>query len=348
MDITDEELRKQLANYMDNVPPVTGSTREVLKLKLAKYTSSETSSKSSSTNTEKDTEKRASKRQTIASLASSTSSPKTSNAVENAVSTSPVEQASDKRRKTISVLPRSASPEESQDDFLHNSPSSVRSPELSHSPVQTPRASFSQSPLNKSRNGESILYEDGNYRVRYFPSSEMPEYPGGVPVFRRRSLHPLNNKEDTSNPYEEFYIRSPRLQAKIDAERIISRVMSGDGTPRPTMSYRSAKYGGNWLPSSDRKSLLKMPSAHSIMNIISGAFLGFCALLLAPFAFVRCASSRFRSVIGCRTLLVLCLVCILVALAIFFIFSDPFYRNPVAEFADRLSGPLASFLQTEN
>ncbi|VDN96233.1 unnamed protein product [Rodentolepis nana] len=345
MDITDEELRKQLANYMDNVPPVTGSTRDVLKLKLAKYVSSENTSKSSSANVEKDVEKRASRRQTFAS---STSSPKTSNAVESEVSNSPVEQASDKRRKTISVPPRSASPEELQDDFLHNSPISERSPELSQSSPQAPRASFSRSSLNKSRNGESILYEDDNYRVRYFPSSEMPEYPGGVPVFRRRSLHPLNDKEDTSNPYEEFYIRSPRLQAKIDAERIISRVMSGNGTSHPDMYYRGKNSRGNLFPPSGRRSLLKIPSMHSIMDFFSSVILGLCALLLSPFALVRCASSHICSAVGCKTLSVLCLVCILVALTIFFIFSDPFYRNPVAEFADRLSGPLASFMQTKN
>lgn len=105
----------------------------------------------------------------------------------------------------------------------------------------------------------------------------MPEYPGGVPVFRRRSLHPPNDKEEISNPYEEFYIRSPRLQAKIDAERIISRVMSGNVSSRPNAFYRSTRHREDWIPSGGRKSLFKMPSA----------FLSLCALLLAPFALVR-------------------------------------------------------------
>ncbi|VDL19424.1 unnamed protein product [Hymenolepis diminuta] len=334
MDVTDEELRKQLANYMDNVPPVTGSTREVLKVKLAKYMSSETPSRSSSTNGEKDLEKRTAKRQTIATTASSTNSFKTSNVGDNIISRPPAEQNSpEKRRKTISVPPPSASPEKRQSALVNTSPITDRS----HEGPQGPRVPLSQSPLNKSRNGESILYEDDEYRIRYFPSSEIPEYPGGVPVFRRRSLHPPNEKEEISNPYEEFYIRSPRLQAKIDAERIISRVMSGNSS-RPNALYRSTRHREDWIPSGGRKSLFKMPSA----------FLSLCALLLAPFALIRGVASRIRSVVGCKTVLVLFLVCILVVSGIFFVYSDPFYRNPIAEFADRLSGPLVSLLQTEN
>ncbi len=37
MSLSDIELRNELVKYMDSVPPVTGSTRQVLEAKLAKF-----------------------------------------------------------------------------------------------------------------------------------------------------------------------------------------------------------------------------------------------------------------------------------------------------------------------
>lgn len=229
---------------------------------------------------------------TLAAATTVTTVVKTTNSGDNVDSISPVDHNSlGERRKTADVSTRSGPSKERQVAVVQTSPILERSPEKSLASPSAPSISPSASPLNKSRN-ESILYEDDEYRVRYFPSSEMPEYPGGVPVFRRRSLHPLNGKEATSNPYEEFYIRSPRLQAKIDAERIISRVMSGKNSSRFSPSNRNVRYQEDWFRQNRHTSWFVMPSSQALMDFFSGVFLALCALLLAPFAAIRLVSCK--------------------------------------------------------
>ncbi|KAM7540220.1 hypothetical protein Aperf_G00000031745 [Anoplocephala perfoliata] len=299
-------------------------------------------------NGDKAVERQTTQRQTFAAATTFANVVKTTNAGDNVDTESVVGPDSlSSRRKTAITSTGSGSPEKRQAAVVQTSPISEHSPPKSQISPLVPSISLSTSPLSKSRN-ESILYEDDKYRVRYFPSSDMPEYPGGVPVFRRRSLHPVNDKEATSNPYEEFYIRSPRLQAKIDAERIISRVMSGNSTSRLHDTYHNVNYRENWFQKKKSASWFNVPSSHTLVNFFSEAFLGLCALLLAPFAAIRTASSRIRSAVGCKTLLALFFICILVVLMFFFIYYDPFYRNPVADLADRMMGPLASFSQPGN
>ncbi|CDS40037.1 Lamino associated polypeptide 2 emerin [Echinococcus multilocularis] len=318
MELSDEDLRKELAKYMDPVPPATGSTREVLRAKLAKFQASkpkaclEASDKSLSAvaGTDDSPERRTSRRQTIATTTTTVITPSTA---ENLASTTPVRQRSLEKHQVADIA---SSPSER---VFHES--------------------------NKSRN-DSVLYEDSEYRIRYFPSAELPDYPGGLPVFRRRSLHPSGNREAPSDPYEEFYIRSPRLQAKMDAERIISRVMSGTVSEIRSRSTKGrAFYREQWCRPVKRKSWIPLPPVRAFCDFLSYSLLSLFSLLLAPFTLVRVLSYRVCPILGFKTLLFLLIACILTVLGIFFFLSDPFYRNPVPEFVDRISGPLASFLQ---
>lgn len=85
----------------------------------------------------------------------------------------------------------------------------------------------------------SIVLENERYRTRHFPATKLPDYPGGIPVLRRRSLHPKNEK--IPDPYEEFYIRSPKWQAEQDSKRIISRVMSRQSMVREPLQLSSRR-----------------------------------------------------------------------------------------------------------
>ncbi|VDM20000.1 unnamed protein product [Hydatigera taeniaeformis] len=252
MELSDDDLRNELAKYMDPVPPATGfvvaflmligSTREVLKAKLAKLQASkpkEASSKSAATSTDNSPDRRASssRRQAVTTVPATT----TPAIVENRAPAVPVSQPSPERRSVADV----------------NS--------------ATSEAAFHDT--SKSRN-DSVLYEDSEYRIRYFPSAELPDYPGGLPVFRRRSLHPSGNQVAPSDPYEEFYIRSPRLQAKIDAERIISRVMTSISSPTKHPHSR----------------------VQASCDFLSHSLLGLLSLLLAPFALVRALTCELLDV----------------------------------------------------
>ncbi|KAL5966616.1 hypothetical protein TSMEX_005647 [Taenia solium] len=327
MELSDEELRRELAKYMDPVPPATGSTREVLRAKLAKFQASNPKDSSP--------DRRTSRRQAVATSTTTTVIPA---AAEHLVSAAPVRQRSPEKRPVADV--------------------------------GSPTSELVFHETSKSRN-DSVLYEDSEYRIRYFPSAELPDYPGGLPVFRRRSLHPSGNREAPSDPYEEFYIRSPRLQAKIDAERIISRVMTGTSSEiRPCRARVGDFYRKQWYRPAGRKSWIRLPSVQAFWDFLSYSLLGLFSLLLAPFTLVRvlscesieaigsmlCTSSlrvslivadRVFSIMGFKTLLFLLITCILTALGIFFFLSDPFYQNPVPEFIDRISGPLSSFLLVE-
>lgn len=236
--------------------------------------------------------------------------------------------------------------------------------------VGSPSSELAFREASKSRN-ESVLYEDGEYRIRYFPSAELPDYPGGLPVFRRRSLHPSGNREAPSDPYEEFYVRSPRLQAKIDAERIISRVMTGTSSDvKPCRARGGDFYHKRWCRPVGRNSWIRLPSFQAFWDFLSYSLLGLFSLLLAPLTLVRvlscesiavilfilCTSGlrvllivadRVFSILGFKAFLFLLITCILTALGIFFFLSDPFYQNPVSEFIDRISEPLSSFLLVE-
>lgn len=109
---------------------------------------------------------------------------------------------------------------------------------------------------------------------------------------RRRSLHPGGNECDLSNPYEEFYIRSPRLQAKIDAERIISRVMSG--ATDQTRSRRTLG-GPAYRRPFEKKPWLRLPSLESFNKLLIRAFYGLISLILAPFMMVRMVSCKLHN-----------------------------------------------------
>ncbi|KAL5112458.1 hypothetical protein TcWFU_007144 [Taenia crassiceps] len=317
MELSDEDLRKELAKFMDPVPPAT-----VLKAKLAKLQASNPKGVRScdlanslfrdlyaTMNKDNSPDRRTSRRQAVTTATATTITPV---AVENRVSATPVRQRSPEKRLVADVGSPGSEP------ALHET--------------------------NKSRN-DSVLYEDSEYRIRYFPSAELPDYPGGLPVFRRRSLHPSGNREEPSDPYEEFYIRSPRLQAKIDAERIISRVMTGTSSETRSCHFRGRDYyRKRWCQPVRRNSWIRLPSVRAFWDFLSYSLLGLCSLLLAPFTLVRVLSYRFFSILGFKTFVFLLFTCILTAMGIFFFLSDPFYQNPVPEFIDRISGPLSSFL----
>ncbi|VDD82039.1 unnamed protein product [Mesocestoides corti] len=284
--LSDDELREELGKYMESVPPVTGSTREVLRAKLAKFQSSKS------------------------------------------------EDAASKRSRTVVATTETT-------EVLEP----VSPPELEKSP--SPQKSTvggaggdkplpPQSPVSPN----SFVYEDSSFRVRRFPQTDLPDYPGGIPVFRRRSLHPSGKDDSLPDPYEEFYIRSPRLQAKIDAQRIMSKVMSST----EKMRHRHTSYAYS-RASSKRASWFRKPDLRGYFDLLTRALSGLFSLLLVPFTALRVGTSRICASIGCRNLLLLFLLFLFVGVGLFLLFSDPFYRNPVAEFAERISEPLASLLQ---
>ncbi|VEL09717.1 unnamed protein product [Protopolystoma xenopodis] len=90
--------------------------------------------------------------------------------------------------------------------------------EASYSPFK--KDSFEDNDLSLRGNVE---YDSEGYRIRRIPATKLPTYPGGVPIFRRQSL--LHSVD----PYGEFVIRSPALQAKYDASVIFDRVFSRSG-----------------------------------------------------------------------------------------------------------------------
>ncbi len=167
---------------------------------------------------------------------------------------------------------------------------SNRSPQKRHSPIKA----AGDVSLSSSSANSSYVYEDSQYRVRRFPATELPDYPSGIPVFRRRSLHPDGVKvmdDGVPDPYEEFFIRSPRIQAQLDAQRIISRVMS-DGreeTIQPTrMPYTYTRSYSRPQPKKFR-----LPSAQPLFDLLAYAVAGLIGLLILPFKAIGMGAREF-------------------------------------------------------
>ncbi len=160
---------------------------------------------------------------------------------------------------------------------------SSRSPQKCQSPI---KAAGGVS-LSSSSANSSYVYEDSQYRVRRFPATELCEY-------RRRSLHPDGVKvmdDGVRDPYEEFFIRSPCIQAQLDAQRIISRVMSEghEETIQPTrMPYTYTRSYSRPQPKKFR-----LPSAQPLFDLLAYAVAGLIGLLILPFKAIGMGARKF-------------------------------------------------------
>nr|VZI24743.1 unnamed protein product [Spirometra erinaceieuropaei] len=175
--------------------------------------------------------------------------------------------------------------------------------------------------ISPSNSSNSSLFETENYRVRRFPATEMPEYPGGIPVFRRRSLHP--SASELPDPYEEIIIRSPKIQAQIDAQRIMSRAMQ-------------RTYGHVSL----RSSRSRFHGLASLCNACTRGVISLLSLVLLPFSLAFKMLGRLPAP-NLRCILLVFLLCIISGLALLFFYSDPFYHNPVADFAAQIANSIS-------
>jgi len=193
-------------------------------------------------------------------------------------------------------------------------------------PVKDSRSPGDNLAVNHS-DGSSI-YEDGEYRVRRFPATNIPDYPGGIPIYRRRSLHPALS-DPLPDPYEEIILRSPRELAKLDARRIISRVMEGSFYANEN-SYKSQF--------NKRPTTSKATSWRLLLNAVIYLCSGLLYLLLSPLNAVRFGKSRL-SFPSCRILSLFFCVCCLAGMTVFLFYADPFYHNPVNDFAAHVVEP---------
>uniref|UniRef100_A0A0X3PNH3 LEM domain n=2 Tax=Schistocephalus solidus TaxID=70667 RepID=A0A0X3PNH3_SCHSO len=291
MDLTDEELRTKLSKYMTSVPPVTATTRVLLFNKLQKFLEADL------------------------------------NGVDES-NEPPVIMDSPRKRTTGFVSSRITPSKESTTVQETSVSVNLTSSGGSERPASPKKAELTTGgakgdTLSPSNSLNSSLFETANYRVRRFPATEMPEYPGGIPVFRRRSLHPSAN--ELPDPYEEIVIRSPKLQAQIDAQRIMSKAME-------------RAFGHASLKKTSRS---RFQGLVSLYSACSGAIASFLSLILLPFSLAFKILGRL-STPNLRCVLLVFLICIVSGLALIFFYSDPFYHNPVTDFAAQISNSISA------